>query len=120
MNADLVRWINLTLSSAVVILMIMGTMKRWEDLPARLKRIIPWVIFTYVILAYSSGEVLHEPGVADPGYRVILLLLNLVGLLIALLWEFDKADYSDKSDAASTLFARGRRFSLKLFRREKS
>ena len=95
MTSDTLRLINVLLSSAVVVAMIIGAMRRWDGMPVRVKRIAPWVIGTYVIIAYRSGELLAQPGETDPGLGVILFTLNLIGLLIALVWRIDEADYSD-------------------------
>lgn len=92
---DWLRWVNAGLAGLVVVLLIMGAVARWDHMPARFKRIVPWVILTYVILAYGSGEVASAPADVDPGLRVGLLAGNLTGLLVALLWRFDDPDYSE-------------------------
>jgi len=92
---DIVRWVNVALSFGVVTVMTMGAWYRWKDMPTRFKRITPWVILTYVIIAYGSGEVAANPGTVSPGVRVGLMSLTLIGLLIALLYRIDDPDYSE-------------------------
>lgn len=92
---DWLRWLNAGLSGLVVILLVMGAVARWAHMPSRFQRIAPWVIFTYVILAYGSGEVASADSDVDPGLRVGLLVLNLCGLIVALLWRIGDADYSE-------------------------
>lgn len=87
------RWANVALSSLVVVLLVMGAVTRWDHMPARFKRITPWVILTYVIIAYGSGEALAQD--VEPGLRVGLMLLNLCGLLVALVWRMHAADYDE-------------------------
>lgn len=92
---DWLRWVNAGLSGVVVVLLVAGAIARWDKMPKRFQRIAPWVILTYVILAYGSGEVASSPTDVDPGLRVGLLMGNLAGLLVALLWRFNDPDYSD-------------------------
>lgn len=89
---DLVRWINVALSSLVVVLLLIGTIYRWDTMPKRIQRISPWVICTYAIIAYGSGEIATTSDV-DPGIRVTLMLLDLCGLLVALLYRFGDDSY---------------------------
>lgn len=90
---DWMRWTNVVLSGLVVVLMMAGATARWDHMPARFKRITPWVICTYVIIAYGSGEALATD--VDPGLRVGLMLLNLCGLLVALVWRLQAPDYDE-------------------------
>lgn len=86
MTWEALRWTNVALSMVAVGLLIAGTMFRWDEMPARLRRIAPWVVCTYAIIAYGSGEAAATD--AEPGLRILFLALNLVGLLIALLYRF--------------------------------
>lgn len=90
---DWLRWVNVCLSSLVVVLIVMGAVARWDHMPTRFKHITPWVIFTYVVVAYGSGEALAQD--VEPGFRVGLMVLNLCGLLVALLWRIGDHDYTD-------------------------
>lgn len=91
MTWDLLRWANVVLASAVVMLLMAGTIHRWHDMPARIKRIVPWVIATYVVIAYGSGEAAHQD--TPPGYRVVLLMCVLAGMVIALSYRIDDDNY---------------------------
>lgn len=92
---DWLRWVNVALAGTVVVLLVAGAVARWDHMPSRFKRISPWVILTYVILAYGSAEVATSTEQVDPGLRVGLLVLNLCGLLVALVWRIGDADYSE-------------------------
>lgn len=92
-TADTLRWVNVVLAMLVVILMITGSMRRWGSLPARLRRVVPWVIATYVVIAYGSGEVAASGADVDPGIRVVLLILVLLGLVVALAWRISDDTY---------------------------
>lgn len=88
---ELVRWVNVVLSGLVVVLLIAGSWARWPVMPPRFKRIAPWVIATYVVLAYGSGEAAQQG--APVGVRVALFAVTLMGLVIALLYRIDARDY---------------------------
>lgn len=92
-ESDYVRWFNVALSSLVVALLIAGAVTRWDVMPKRFKRISPWVIATYVIIAYGSGEAATSD--TPPGFRVFLLALTLTGLVIALLYRIDDESYDE-------------------------
>lgn len=92
---DTVRWINVALSGLVVVLLLIGAIYRWDSMPKRFQRITPWVIGTYVIIAYGSGEVAATADV-DPGIRVALMFLDLCGLVVALLYRFGDESYDDE------------------------
>lgn len=92
-DADALRWANVGLAAVVVVLLTAGATMRWRVMPKRLKRIVPWVILTYVIIAYGSGEIAVSTTAVDPGVRVVLMILNLLGLTIALLYGIDDEDY---------------------------
>lgn len=92
---DWLRWVNVVLSGIVVALLVAGSTARWHHMPARFKRIVPWVILTYVIIAYGSGEVASSSQDVDPGLRVGLMMLNLSGLIVALVWRLDAPDYDE-------------------------
>lgn len=90
---DVVRWLNVALAALVVVLLIAGSMRRWHVMPERMRRIVPWVIATYVVIAYGSGEVASAEEPVDPGLRVTMLVLVLVGLVIALMYRIDDDHY---------------------------
>lgn len=84
---DAVRWVNVGLSGLVVILLVADFIHRWPTMPLRAKRVDPWIILTYLILAYGSGEIASSSEPVAPGIRVTLLLLDLCGLVVALLYR---------------------------------
>lgn len=90
---DVLRWFNVAASCLVVILLTAGTIKRWHVMPARFRRMAPWIIATYAVIAYGSGEVASSPTHVPPGIRVALMTLALIGLLIACLYGFDDDTY---------------------------
>lgn len=94
-HADLFRWLNVALAVMVVILLLMGTMARWDHMPKRFKRAMPWVIGTYVVIAYGSGEIAASSTPVDPGIRVLLMLLILLGLVGTLLFGLTAEDYDE-------------------------
>lgn len=96
LNSDTMRWVNVAAASVVVSLLIAGTMCRWEEMPPRIRRIVPWVILTYVIVAYGHAEIAWSTDHPPEGYRLILSLLNLCGLIIALVYGFSDDDYDEE------------------------
>lgn len=101
---DVLRWVNLIGAMLVVSLLIMGAMRRWPEMPVRFKRITPWIIATYVVIAYGSGEALAQD--VEPGYRIILMMCVLLGLIVALLYRMSDSSYKPGrlSDDARGLF----------------
>lgn len=93
---DWMRWVNAVLAGVVVLLLVAGTVARWHVMPQRFRRIAPGVIGTYVIIAYGSGEIAASPDHVDPGLRVAFLMVDLLGLIVALLWGFADHDYDDR------------------------
>lgn len=93
MIPDWLRWANVALAGLVVMLLVMGTIARWRVMPGRLRRIVPWIICTYVVLAYGSGEAARQD--TPPGVRVALTACVLSGLVVALLYRIGEDDYSD-------------------------
>lgn len=90
---DWARWANIFLSGLAVVLLTMGAVTRWDHMPKRFKRMTPWVIGTYVIIAYGSGEALASD--VAPGLRVALMLVALCGLVVALVWRMGDHDYNE-------------------------
>lgn len=88
---DTLRWLNVGLSMVVVAALVAGAFHRWHVMPKRFQHITPWVIGTYVIIAYGSGEA--AAAADEPGLRVALLTLDLIGLVIALLYRIDDDTY---------------------------
>lgn len=86
------RWANVALSSTAVVLMIVGSFRHWDVLTLRVKRIIPWVVMTYVVIAYGSGELATTDPPVPPGIRVMMAFLTLTGLVVALLFAGHGAD----------------------------
>jgi hypothetical protein len=89
LNWDVGRVLNAVLSSAVVIVMTMGYVYHRTEMPKKVRHIAPWVIGTYAIIAYGSASLAAEPGHIPAGYRVGLMMLNLTGLLIVLVWHIE-------------------------------
>lgn len=94
-DVDWFRWANVLMAGIVVLLLTAGAVARWHVMPARFRRITPWVIATYVVIAYGSGELAASSQHVDPGLRVWLLLIDLAGLLVALAWGFRATDYDE-------------------------
>ena len=88
---DVFRWVNMICAIAVVALLIMGAMHRWSTMPIRFKRITPWIIATYVVIAYGSGEALATD--VEPGYRILLMMCVLLGLITALVYRMGDNSY---------------------------
>lgn len=84
---DVLRWVNVVLALAVVAFMTASVVARWDITPKRLRRVYPLIIATYVIIAYGSAEVATSETYVDPGLRVVMLLLVLLGLLAVLLFN---------------------------------
>lgn len=93
MIADWMRWLNVILAGLDVLLLVAGSIARWDHMPARLRRIVPWVIATYVVIAYGSGEAARQDTPA--GVRVALTACVLSGLMVALLYRIGDDDYSE-------------------------
>ena len=89
------RWVNCGLAMLVVVLLVMGTVARWHQMPAGFRRLVPWVIATYVVIAYGSGEVATAEDPIDPGFRVFLMTLVLTGLAISAMWRIGEPDYGE-------------------------
>lgn len=84
MNADVLRWAIVTLAALDGALLTAGTIKRWDVLPPLLRRVVPWVIGTYVVIAYGAGEVAAHHTPVPAGFRLVLTLVDLLGLAAAL------------------------------------
>lgn len=89
---DVARVLNVFVSIIVVAMLMAGAVQRWDEMPLRFKRITPWVIGTYVVIAYGSGEALANN--VEPGYRIILMLADLLGLAAALVYRMTETGYS--------------------------
>ena len=90
---DTLRWLNVGLSMIVVAALVAVAFHRWHMMPKRFQHITPWVIGAYVIIAYGSGEAAAAD--VEPGLRVALLNLDLIGLVIALLYRIGDDTYDD-------------------------
>lgn len=84
---DFLRWANTIGAIIVVALLIAGTMARWHLMPPRYKRMSPWIISTYVVIAYGSGEALASD--VEPGYRILMMFCVLLGLIVALVYRLE-------------------------------
>lgn len=91
-----IRWVNVVIASLVVALLVAETVTGWREMDLRDKRIIPWIIMTYVVIAYGSGELATAPNKVPPGFRVVLLSLTLIGLAIALLFGHYGTEHQKK------------------------
>jgi hypothetical protein len=91
--SDLARWVIVVLAMATVALLLAGSIHRWHVMPKRIQRAVPWVIATYAVIAYGAGEAAHQH--AAPGYRIVLMILVLCGLVVALSYRIDDDDYSE-------------------------
>lgn len=95
------RYVNAVLSLIAVLLLSWGSAVRWREMPPRIRRITPWVIFTYAIISYGSVEVARSEVPVPPGVRVLLTTLNLVGLIIALLVGIKDDRYPHPSEESA-------------------
>lgn len=84
---DLMRWGNVALASISVALLTATTIRRWDLLPKRIRRISVWFILILAVTAYGSGEAATQE--VPPGYRVLLMLLALAGLIVTILYRFN-------------------------------
>lgn len=92
MNADLLRWIGAALAFLDVSMLAMGAISRWHTFTPRLRRIVPWVLATYVVITYGLGEAASDRTPIPAGLRVPLMLLVLLVLLVALVYRFTDDD----------------------------
>lgn len=90
MNADILRWLIVVLASVDGSLLLAGSIKRWDTMPPRLRRVVPWVIGTYVALAYGAGEVAAHHTPVPAGFRLVLTLVDLAGLGAALAYKINE------------------------------
>lgn len=89
------RWANAAIAGLVVVLLIAGAFARWSVMPPFFKRVAPWVIGTYVVIAYGSGELAATTADVPPGLRVSFLFFDLIGLAIVLLLSIGHSDYEE-------------------------
>ena len=92
-DGDTLRWLNVVLSMIVVAALVAGAFHRWHVMPKRFQRITTCVTGTYVITAYGSGEAAAAD--VEPGLRVALLTLDLIGLAIVLLYRIGDDTYDE-------------------------
>lgn len=92
------RYVNAVLALAVFGLLIASVWARWDYIPLRYRRILPWVVATYGVVAYGSVEVARTDPHIPPGYRVGLLSIVLIGMIVALLYGIGDKEltYSDR------------------------
>lgn len=88
---DGLRWLNLFLSCTSVILICAGAYARWPIMPLPMRRLVPWIIATYAVIAYGSGEALAKD--VTPGLRVLLMTLSLIGTGVALVYNLKHGGY---------------------------
>lgn len=81
---DWMRWVNAGLAGLALMLLTLETTRRWDQMNRRLRRLVPWVLATYAVIAYGSGELAASAQRVDPGLRVGLMLVVLLGLAGAL------------------------------------
>lgn len=92
LNSDALRWLVVAVASGDAAFLFAGAIARWDTFTPRLKRIVPWVVATYVVIAYGAGEVAAAPTPPPTGIRVVLMLLVLLGLLTALSYRITEDD----------------------------
>lgn len=88
--AEAARWTNVTLSALAAVIVIAGTVYRWESLPRHEQRVRPWLGALLLTIAYGSGEAAAQD--APIGLRVFFGVVSLFGLVISLLMGFREDD----------------------------
>ncbi len=88
---DGLRILNVALAMVTVSLLVTAGVVRWRIMPFPLRRLYPWIVATYVVIAYGSGEALADD--VRPGVRVILMCLCLIGMVIAGLFNLHHGGY---------------------------
>jgi hypothetical protein len=91
-NPDLIRWVCAGLAGIDVVLLTAGSYAHWHTFTPRMKRIVPWVLATYVVIAYGFGEVAGSRTPVPTGIRVPMFAVVLSGLLVALVYRIDDPD----------------------------
>ena len=79
----MLRIICLILALLIVYLLSLETVRRWDDMPARLHRALPPIIASFGVAAYGFYEAYKQQ--APLGFRVLLWTLVAIWLIIALL-----------------------------------
>lgn len=92
---DVLRWVNAVMSALVVVLLLVDFIRAWPTLRVRERRVWPWIIMTYVVLAYGSGEIAASEHPVSPGVRVGVLALTIIGLAVALIFGHYGAEKED-------------------------
>lgn len=97
LNVPWLRYFNAAVSMLVVFGLTFMVLIKWSTLPVGVKRIAPWIVTTYVIIAYGSIEVARLDMQVPTGARVLLLSLNLVGLAGTLAFNFVETSRGEPS-----------------------
>lgn len=87
---ELLRWANVVLAGVAVAVLVAGTMLRAERLTPRERRVRPWVVVVFGVIAYGSGEAAAQD--SEGGLRVVFMTLALSGFLVAALYRFHDVD----------------------------
>lgn len=82
LSSDTLRYVNVGLSSSAVILVIVISILRMDQITTVEKILIPPSVGVLAVIAYGSGETAHQD--IEFGIRLILLMVALLSLVVAL------------------------------------
>ena len=85
---DTLRIANVALSGISCTLLIATLIRRWEKLPVRVQRIGAWVAGLLAVVCYAHAEALALD--LEPGLRVPAMTIVLLGLIVSILYQFDR------------------------------
>lgn len=86
-DSDVVRWLDVALAMTAVVIMTATAVERWPSMSRHDRQVVPWIIATYVVIAYGHGEIAAADLPVPPGFRLILNTVVLGGLIVALLYR---------------------------------
>ena len=101
LTGDFLRVLNILLSLLVVFFLTLGTVAHWAEIPPRYQKMAPWII------AYGSWEVANQAGDVPIGFRVALMMLDLIGLLIAIIWKINDPHVRSNGEEGPTIEPKG-------------
>ena len=85
---EALRLTNIGLSAIACHLLVVTMVRRWDSLTRRLRRITPWLCALLAYICYGTGESLALD--VEPGPRIPVLTVVLIGLIWSILWRFNE------------------------------